>query len=71
MEFNPRTPIILNNQFLYLYRKLVDRLENMKRNSNVSNNSSHNRCALCGDYFYILRYSPNQCGFCQKVIDEN
>lgn len=52
-------------------RKLVDRLENMKRNSSVSSNSSHNRCALCGEYFYILRSSPNQCGFCQKVIDLN
>jgi hypothetical protein len=49
------------------FRKLVDRLENMKRNANQSL-SSPNRCALCGDYFCLIRSTPNQCGFCQKIL---
>lgn len=39
----------------------------MKRNANQSL-SSPNRCALCGDYFCLIRSTPNQCGFCQKIL---
>lgn len=48
----------------------MDRLENMKRNANqsTSNNTASNKCALCGDYFYLLRSMPNQCSSCRKIL---
>ena len=40
----------------------------MKRNANRAGCPSPNRCALCGDYFCLLRSVPNQCGFCHKIL---
>ena len=54
--------------YIYDYRKLVERLENMKRNASRAGCPSPNRCALCGDYFCLLRSVPNQCGFCHKIL---
>jgi hypothetical protein len=48
--------------------KLMDRLENMKRNVSQSNSGSTNKCSLCGDYFYSLRSLPNQCSLCKKIL---
>jgi hypothetical protein len=48
--------------------KLMDRLENMKRNATQSNTCSANKCSLCGDYFYSLRSLPNQCSHCKKIL---
>ncbi len=47
--------------------KLVERLENMKKNASQSIASS-NKCALCGDYFCMLRYTPNKCAFCHRIL---
>ena len=46
----------------------MDRLENMKRNASQSVVSSTNRCALCGDYFYLLRNMPSQCNICKRIL---
>ncbi|RNA34934.1 rabphilin-3A isoform X1 [Brachionus plicatilis] len=49
--------------------KLVDRLENMKRNASQAGcNLSPNRCALCGDYFCLLRTAPTQCSSCNMIL---
>ena len=48
--------------------KLMDRLENMKRNASHSANGSTNKCALCGDFFYSLRSLPSQCNMCKKIL---
>ena len=48
---------------------MVDRLENMKRNANQAGCApSPNRCALCGDYFCLLRTAPTQCSSCNKIL---
>jgi hypothetical protein len=47
---------------------MVERLENMKRNASQSSSPSQNRCAICGDYFCLLRTVPSQCGSCQKIL---
>ncbi|CAF0734462.1 unnamed protein product [Brachionus calyciflorus] len=49
--------------------KLVDRLENMKRNANQAGTAiSPNRCALCGDYFCLIRTAPTQCSSCNRIL---
>ena len=52
--------------FWLLSRKLVERLDNMKKNASHSI-SSPNKCALCADYFCVLRSAPNKCAFCHRV----
>ena len=48
---------------------MVDRLENLKRNASQTNCSpSQNRCGICGDYFCLIRSSPNLCGSCQRLL---
>lgn len=56
--------------------KLVERLENMKRNvtksmssqAGSSSGKSGNRCSLCGDYFCLIRSMPTHCNFCRKLL---
>lgn len=50
----------------FFFRRLVERLENMKRNASQPKKSP-NCCALCGDYFSIVRSAQNQCSSCFKV----
>lgn len=47
---------------------MVERLENMKRNASQSSSQSQNRCAICGDYFCLIRTVPSQCSSCQKIL---
>lgn len=48
---------------------MVDRLENLKRNASQTNcSTTQNRCGICGDYFCLIRASPNLCGSCQRVL---
>lgn len=48
----------------------MERLENLKNFAfkTVLNTESTNKCAICGDYFYLLRSSPNSCNICKKVL---
>ncbi|XP_014678089.1 PREDICTED: rab effector Noc2-like [Priapulus caudatus] len=45
--------------------RLVDKLENMKRNA-MGNGES--QCILCGDEFGILGASPTHCDDCRKAV---
>ena len=46
------------------FRRLVDKLENMKKNA-LGNGAS--QCVLCGDEFGLLGASPLSCNDCLKV----
>lgn len=49
---------------LSFYRRLVERLENMKKNALGNGNT---QCILCGDEFGLLGASPMTCHDCHKV----
>ena len=48
----------------FLRSRLVERLENMKKNA-MGNGST--QCILCGDEFGLLGASPTYCDDCRKV----
>ncbi|KAL8613191.1 hypothetical protein ACOMHN_043000 [Nucella lapillus] len=45
--------------------RLVEKLENMKKNA-IGNGSS--QCVLCGDEFGLLGASPFYCDYCKKAV---
>ena len=55
--------IILKNMFSH-FSRLVDRVENMKKNA-MGNGST--QCVLCADEFGLLGASPTYCDDCRKV----
>lgn len=50
---------------LFLIRRLMDRLNNMKRNATGTKGNS--ACALCNDKFHLFGAQCHICKDCQKV----
>lgn len=56
--------IISMKHFVCFFRRLVEKLENMKKNA-MGNGTT--QCILCGDEFGLLGASPTHCDDCKNV----